>query len=221
MRVVRHILIVASRHGPESPWEKHFFRSSAWGSRCTCSSWTVPGIPDYVVQFHLPFFASQRVRRVQAGVVMSTCQIEARWSQQLPGVYAEEGWHMCWNSQIKTNKKNLSSHWCGVLASQELDFLEPVSSCYSTQRSHDWELQVPREDIWRSLGNNFGIQGGPLVFNLSLPLQVTLHDIPSCTLCSRQSELLPSMPWWPPCLCSNSCLSLKYLPEKLNYLHIY
>lgn len=131
-------------------------------------------------------------------------------------------WSVCWGVLAhvlefpnKNKQKNLSSHWCGVLASQELDFLEPVSSCYSTRRSHDWELQVPREDVWRSLGHNFGIEGGPLVFSLSLPLQFTLHDILSCTLCSSQSELLlPSMPWWPPCLCSNNCLSLEHVPGK-------
>ena len=58
-----------------------------------------------------------------------------------------------------------------------------------------WELLVPREDIWISLGNNFGMQGGPVAFNLSLPLQFTLHGIHSCTLYSSQGErLIMSMP---------------------------
>lgn len=112
----------------------------------------------------------------------------------------------------KNKQKNLSSHWCRVLAPQELDFLEPVSSSYSRQRSHEWQLQVPKEDRRISLGNNFCIQGGPLVFNLSLPLQFNLYDVLSCTLCSSQSELfILFVPGDHPAFAQTS-LSLEYLP---------
>lgn len=114
----------------------------------------------------------------------------------------------------KNKQKNLSSHWCRVLTFQELYFLAPVSSCCSTKCFCKCELLVPREDIWISLGNNFGIQSGPVAFNLSLPLQFTLHDIRSCTLYSSQGErFIMSMPQWPPCLSSDRPLSLKYLPR--------
>lgn len=78
---------------------------------------------------------------------------------------------MFWNSQIKKQKnkqRDLSSHWCGVLASRELGSLAPVSSC--TQRFHEPEAQMPSEETQISLGNNFGFQGGPLVVDLRLPL---------------------------------------------------
>ena len=119
---------------------------------------------------------------------------------------------MCWNSQIKTHKKTY--HHIGVeFLLFKLEFLEPVSSRCSTQCFCGWELLVPREDIQISLGSNFGIQGDPVAFNLSLPLQFTLHDIPSCTLSSSQGEgLILSIPWWPPCLCPDRPLSLEYLP---------
>ena len=51
------------------------------------------------------FSTTPRVGPVKAGVVRFTCQIEGRRSQWLPGGCAEEGWLICWNSQIKTNKK--------------------------------------------------------------------------------------------------------------------
>jgi hypothetical protein len=44
-------------------------------------------------------------------------------------------WLVFWNSQIENKERDLSSHWCGVLASRELDFLAPIFSY--TQRSHE------------------------------------------------------------------------------------
>ena len=193
--MIQHRLIVASKQGLESPWEKHFFRSSAWLSCRACFFWTVPGIPDNICSVPHPLFYLPKDRTSEGWGGEIHMSDRGKTVPVAP-------WRVCWGGLAhmlefpnKNNQKNLSSHWCRVLTFQELYFLAPVSSCCSTKCFCKCELLVPREDIWISLGNNFGIQGGPVAFNLSLPLQFTLHDIRSCSPYSSQGErLIMSMP---------------------------
>lgn len=116
--MIQHILIVASKQGLESPWEKHFLRSSAWLSCCTCFSWTVPGILDYICSVPHPLFHLPKGRTSVGwggGIHVSDR------GKMVPVAL----WRVCWGGLAhvlefpnKNTQKNLSSHWCRVLTFQ-------------------------------------------------------------------------------------------------------
>lgn len=123
-------------------------------------------------------------------------------------------WRVCWGglAHVPEFPNKSINHHTGVEFFYFLKLGFPGASLPQLQYTASPWLGTPREDRWRSLEDHFGIEGGPLGFNLGLLLQLSLHSIPSCTLCSSQSELLMlSVPRWPLCLYSGRSHSLECL----------